>query len=227
MGAFVQAIILAGGFGTRLSSVISDVAKPMAQVNAKPFLEYIFDYLELFGIQQIVLCVGYKKESIQDYFKFQHKGIRIIYSIEDTPLGTGGAIKQALKQIDSESALVFNGDSFFKLALDEFVNEMKSKKIALALKPMNNFDRYGSVVLNSGKVNSFEEKKFVKSGLINAGVYLIRKDIFDGVAEKEFSFEKFLEQQDDVYGYVSDEYFIDIGIPQDYEKAQKDFKELF
>jgi D-glycero-alpha-D-manno-heptose 1-phosphate guanylyltransferase len=223
----MEAIVLAGGFGTRLQSVINDIAKPMAPINNKPFLAYLMEYLKSFGTKRVVLSVGYKRESIQAYFKDSYLGVDIDYSIEETPLGTGGAIKKALQMVDSTKILVMNGDTFFDLEITRFFESMNHEKIALALKPMINFDRYGSIVLQEGKVIAFEEKKAQKEGLINAGVYLIDRTIFQNTFEEVFSFESFLQQQQNIGGYISDGYFIDIGIPEDYLKAQHDFKELF
>lgn len=223
----IEVIILAGGFGTRLQSVVNDVAKPMALINNKPFLAYLIEYLKSFGIERVILSVGYKRESIQAYFKNAYQGVDISYSIEETPLGTGGAIKKALQMVDSRKILVMNGDTFFDLEIPQFVESMNHEAIALALKPMVDFNRYGSVVLQKGKVIAFEEKKAQKEGLINGGVYLIDRTIFHNTFEEVFSFESFLQDQQSIGGYISEGYFIDIGIPEDYLKAQHDFKELF
>ena len=223
----MDAIVLAGGFGTRLQSVVKEIAKPMALINDKPFLAYLIEYLKGFGINRVILSVGYKKESIQNHFKTSYHDVSICYSEEETPLGTGGAIKKALQMTTSPKVLVINGDTFFRLDIIRFIESMKNEQIALALKPMSDFDRYGSVVLNNGKVVSFEEKKPMKEGLINGGVYLIDKTIFQTTHEEVFSFETFLQNQQEIGGFVCEGYFIDIGIPEDYFKAQQDFKEMF
>lgn len=179
----MQAIILCGGLGTRLKSVIKDIPKPMAPINNKPFLEFIFEYLKRQGIKEIILAVSYKYEVIQEYFKDEFLGIKIKYSIEKEPLGTGGAIKEALKFIKNE-ACVLNGDTFFDIDLNKL--KLNGGKIYLALKQMNDFDRYGTVnVDKQGFVISFEEKIFKTQGLINGGIYLLTKDIFN-----EFDLEK-------------------------------------
>lgn len=223
----MEAIVLAGGFGTRLQSVVSDIAKPMASINGKPFLAYLVEYLADFGIRRIILSVGHKKESIQSFFQEKYQDIEFVYSVEERALGTGGAIKKALQEVKAQKVFVLNGDSFFQVDLALFSQHMQKEKIALALKPMQNFDRYGSIVLEHGKIVSFEEKKKTKDGLINGGVYIITKEIFQDTLEDVFSFESFLQEEKDIGGYVSDGYFIDIGIPSDYWKAQQDFKELF
>ncbi|HEG0584703.1 TPA: NTP transferase domain-containing protein, partial [Campylobacter jejuni] len=179
----MQAIILCGGLGTRLKSVIKDIPKPMAPINDKPFLEFIFEYLKKQGIKEVILAVSYKYEVIKEYFKDEFLGIKIKYSIEKEPLGTGGAIKEALKIIKNE-AYVLNGDTFFGIDLSKL--KLNGGKICLALKQMNDFDRYGTVNVDGlGLVISFEEKVFKKQGLINGGIYLLDKDIFKDFALQE------------------------------------------
>ncbi|EAL6644853.1 D-glycero-D-manno-heptose 1-phosphate guanosyltransferase [Campylobacter coli] len=219
----MQAIILCGGLGTRLKSVIKDIPKPMAPINDKPFLEFIFEYLKKQGIKEVILAVSYKYEVIQEYFKDEFLSIKIKYSIEKEPLGTGGAIKEALKFIKNE-AYVLNGDTFFDIDLTKL--KLNGNRICLALKQMNDFDRYGTVNVDKhGFVISFEEKVFKKQGLINGGIYLLKKDIFDEFSlEKKFSFEEFLQENYKslkIQTQIFDDYFIDIGMPEDYIKFIK------
>ncbi|EAL7758833.1 D-glycero-D-manno-heptose 1-phosphate guanosyltransferase [Campylobacter coli] len=219
----MQAIILCGGLGTRLKSVIKDIPKPMAPINDKPFLEFIFEYLKKQGIKEVILAVSYKYEVIKEYFKDEFLGIKIKYSIEKEPLGTGGAIKEALKIIKNET-YVLNGDTFFGIDLSKL--KLNGSKICLALKQMNDFDRYGTVNVNEqGFVISFEEKIFKKQSLINGGIYLLTKDIFNEFdLEKKFSFEEFLQENYKtlkIQTQIFDDYFIDIGIPEDYIKFIK------
>lgn len=214
----MQAIILCGGLGTRLKSVIKDIPKPMAPINDKPFLEFIFKYLKKQGVKEIILAVSYKYEVIKEYFKDEFLGIKIKYSIEKEPLGTGGAIKEALKFIKNES-YVLNGDTFFNIDLSKL--KLNGSKICFALKQMNDFDRYGTVNVNEqGFVISFEEKVFKKQGLINGGVYLLDKDIFkDFALQEKFSFEEFLQENYEklkARAEIFDDYFTDIGVPEDY-----------
>ncbi|HBD8986089.1 TPA: nucleotidyltransferase family protein [Campylobacter jejuni] len=214
----MQAIILCGGLGTRLKSVIKDIPKPMAPINDKPFLEFIFEYLKKQGIKEVILAVSYKYEVIKEYFKDEFLGIKIKYSIEKEPLGTGGAIKEALKFIKNE-AYVLNGDTFFDIDLSKL--KLNGSKICFALKQMNNFDRYGTVNVDGrALVISFEEKVFKKQGLINGGIYLLDKDIFkDFALQEKFSFEKFLQENYKklkAKAHIFDDYFIDIGVPEDY-----------
>ena len=213
----MQAIILCGGLGTRLKSVIKDIPKPMAPINDKPFLEFIFEYLKKQGVKEIILAVSHKYEVIQEYFKDEFLGIKITYSIEKELLGTGGAIKEALKFVKNET-YVLNGDTFFDIDLSKL--KLNGSKICLALKQMNDFDRYGTVNVNEqGFVISFEEKIFKKQGLINGGIYLLKKDLFDDFSLMDkFSFEEFLQENYEklkARAEIFDDYFIDIGVPED------------
>ncbi len=220
----MQAIVLAGGLGTRLRSVVQDLPKPMAPINGKPFLAFVVEYLKRQGIAEIILSVSYKYELIQEYFKDEFHGVKIHYNIEKELLGTGGAIKDALKLIKNE-VYVLNGDTFFDIDLKKLV--LNANKICITLKQMQNFDRYGTVnVDDQGVVTSFEEKIFKKQGLINGGIYLLKKDIFDEFSlGKKFSFEEFLQENHKslkIQTQIFDNYFVDIGIPEDYRRFADD-----
>jgi len=182
----MEAIILAGGFGTRLSNILFDVPKPMAPVNGKPFLKYVFDYLLKNGITHAILALGYKAEVIQKYFGDKYKGISITYSIEDFPLGTGGAIKKALSCCNEDDVFVLNGDTYFDVNLKEMklFHDNKKSNLTIAVKAMRDFDRYGTVVIEDHMIKRFEEKKPTDQGKINGGIYLIKKTIFDLVDEE-------------------------------------------
>lgn len=229
----MEVIILAGGFGTRLQSVVKDVPKPMADINGKPFLEYILEYLSGYNVTNIVISVGYKQDVIKSYFKSSYKGIPLCYSCEDEPLGTGGAIKKSLNFIttNAKNVLVMNGDTFFEVdlaKLEKIDNKFKAD-ITISLIEMRNFDRYGAIKVESNIVKKFEEKKFYEKAYINGGVYMIKKNIFNKfIISNKFSFEEFLEKNltnMKVCPYISNNsYFIDIGIPSDYEKAKIDFQ---
>lgn len=224
----IEAIILAGGLGSRLKDIVKDVPKPMADINGTPFLKYIVKQLFQNNIDHIIFSVGYKQEYIKDYFGSHYETIRISYSCENEPLGTGGALKQALEYVSDEYAFVLNGDTLFDINLEELYSKSLSQKndVTVALKKMYDFDRYGSVILaKDGLIKQFNEKLFVSDGLINGGIYCVRKNIFSKVSlPKYFSFESdFLEKMVNKMhfsGCVSEKYFIDIGIPEDYEKAK-------
>lgn len=224
----MEAIILAGGFGTRLQSVVSDVPKPMAPINGKPFLAYLINYLIKKGITRVVLAVGYKKDIIMDYFKDCYKDVEIVYSIEDKPLFTGGAIKKALEVCTGENVFVVNGDTFFDIDFKVLYKAHLTKKadITIAMKTMYDFDRYGTVVTtDDNEVKGFYEKCYVAKGNINGGIYCINKRLLLEMDADKFSFEKdYLEKQvglSKIYGIDFAGYFIDIGVPDDYCKAKE------
>lgn len=225
----MEAIILAGGFGTRLREVVSDVPKPMAPVGDKPFLEIIINNLIKHGVKRIVLAVGYKSEIIVDYFGNSYKGIELIYSFEDEPLGTGGCITKAIDLITEDRFYVINGDTFFDINLNNL--KLVSADIVIASKEMYNFDRYGKLVIDfNDKLLAFAEKQYNEHGFINAGIYLINKDVFSKFElPKKFSletdfFEKYITELD-IKVVKFNNYFIDIGIPSDYIQFQKDIKD--
>lgn len=231
----IQAIILAGGLGTRLKSVVHHLPKCMAPVAGRPFLYYLLTNLERQGITRIVFSVGYLMEHIMDYVDNNFAHLDVIYAIETEPLGTGGAIYLSCQNAETENVLVINGDSFFDVSYSDLYNfHIKSgAEASLALKPMSDFERYGTVVCNQGcKILSFEEKKYCAEGTINGGVYYINKDVFLARPfEAKFSlesdyFNRFVDQGL-FYGKTFDGFFIDIGIPEDYALSQEVFKELF
>ncbi len=228
----MECVVLAGGLGTRLQSVIGLYPKCMAPVNGKPFLHYIFNYLQSQGCTRIILSLGFKHEVITDWLQTEQWPFAIDYVIEETPLGTGGGISLALTKATNENVAVLNGDTMFRVDMQAMLAYHASKNAAttLALKPMQEFERYGVVRTDdAGCITAFEEKKYYAEGLINGGVYIVNKAalIAKQLTEK-YSFEKdYFEafvHEGNMYGFVSNAYFIDIGIPTDYEKAQEDFK---
>jgi len=228
----MEAIVLAGGFGTRLAHIIQDVPKPMALVCGKPFLEYNFDYLKKNNVEKIILAVSYKRDNIISYFGNNYNGIEIDYSIEEFPLGTGGGIKQALQLCSGEDIYIINGDSFFDVDLAEMMEfHYKNKAdITIATKRMAKFDRYGTIDVRKGEITSFNEKKYTESGLINGGIYLIKKEVFTRLDKTNFSIEKDIFENETLglkqFSFESDGYFIDIGVPEDYYRAQEEFSKL-
>ena len=228
-----EAIILAGGFGTRLKDAIPDLPKCMAPVNGRPFLFYVINYLRSQGIEKFIFSLGYKHEVIEAYLHAEFSTLDYQNLIEKEPLGTGGAILASCYKTSEQTVLVVNGDTIFKVDLGTaYADHIKhDSDCTLILKPMENFDRYGVVELNDDdSIKSFEEKKFYKSGLINGGIYFLNTEQF--LAEElpgKFSFEKdYLEKYFEtrkIYGSVQDEYFIDIGIPEDYFRVQHELKQ--
>lgn len=230
-----EAIILAGGFGTRLQTVVSDVPKPMAPVNNEPFLNFVFDYLKHYHIEHVVLSTGYLADKISEYYKKEYQGIKISYTKEESPLGTGGGIRLAMEKCHTKHVLVLNGDSFFDVNLNQYFNQHTTfhSDCSLALRKVDNAARYGTIKLENGFVKAFKEKDSVeKEGLINGGVYIINRELFLNKTEtvKPFSIEKdFFESRINelnLMGFEYEGYFIDIGVPEDYKKAQDDFKEF-
>ncbi len=231
----MEVIILAGGLGTRLKDVIGNYPKCMAPVNGKPFLAYLFDYVNQQGATRVILSLGYKHKVVIDWLEEQDLYFELDYVVESEPLGTGGGILAAMEVAETDDVAVLNGDTMFKVNLREQYRFHKSKsaEATLALKKMHKFDRYGVVNTNTeGVITSFEEKRFKEEGLINGGAYFLSREAFIGrKLPEKFSFEKdYLERyvkEKGFYGYVSDDYFIDIGIPVDYDAAQVDFKTIF
>lgn len=232
-GGLKEAIILAGGFGTRLKSAIPDLPKSMAPVNGRPFLFYLINYLRSQGIERFIFTLGYKHEVIEAYLNAEFSTLDFQCSIEKEPLGTGGAILAACYKASGKTVLIVNGDTLFKVNVRKALIEHSRHRsdCTLLLKPMENFDRYGVVELNDdNSIKSFREKQFYKSGLINGGTYILDTEQF--LAEElpsKFSFEKdWLERYFEtrkIYGSIQNEYFIDIGIPEDYFRVQHELKQ--
>ncbi len=224
-----EAIILAGGFGTRLKEVVADVPKPMAPVNGKPFLDHLIQYLRAYGVEKIVLSVGHLSEKI-----IAHYGDQFHYSVEKEPLGTGGGIRLALEQCTGTDVLVLNGDSFFDIDLKEFYKKHTEALSdgSLALREVENAARYGTLQLGEkDRITGFKEKSGdEKPGIINAGVYILNRSVFmkETPAGKAFSIEKDHFEKHvtklKLNGFIFNGYFIDIGIPSDYQRAQHEFK---
>jgi D-glycero-alpha-D-manno-heptose 1-phosphate guanylyltransferase len=173
----MDVIVLAGGLGTRLRSVVSEVPKCMAPVVGKPFLYYLLQWLSKFDINHVVLSVGYMHEAIEHWIvENRHNfNFSIDSVLENEPLGTGGAIRLALKKTNESKAVIINGDTFFDIDLNAFEkqHETHNATLSIALKPMQNFDRYGNVVMQNNLITDFQEKQYCINGLINGGIYII------------------------------------------------------
>jgi D-glycero-alpha-D-manno-heptose 1-phosphate guanylyltransferase len=223
-----EAIILAGGFGTRLKTVVPDRPKPMAEINGRPFLEYLLDYIISQGITRCVLSVGFRHEMIMQHFGDCYKSAELVYAVEDKPLGTGGGILNALRFVKDGTCFIINGDTFFRISFPEMEKEFNKNHadLVLALYKVRDEHRYGSVVTNSaGRILKFREKtEYSGDSLINGGIYLVKNSIFSGIDVPDaFSMEKdFLEKRTEslrMYGKPFDSDFIDIGIPETYQQA--------
>ncbi len=222
-----ECIILAGGLGTRLQSTVPDTPKCMAPVAGRPFLFYVINYLRSQGIEKFIFSLGYLHEQIEAYLEKEFGTLSYSCSIEEEPLGTGGAILLACQQTTEKEVLVVNGDTLFSGNFQDAF-QFHTRHLAectLLLKPMKEFDRYGVVETGEDQlVRSFKEKQYYQQGNINAGVYILNVARFqDEEFPSRFSFEKdYLEKyypQRRIYGLVQDYYFIDIGIPEDFRRA--------
>jgi len=221
----MKAIILAGGFGTRLKSVIADIPKPMAPVQGKPFLEYLICQLKNRGYRDIVLSVGYLKDKIISYFgDGKPWGVSIEYSKEDLPLGTGGAIRKAMSKYEDKTYLVLNGDSFYNIDFKSLCNfhRVKSARASMAIASVKDSSRYGSVSMNGlGEVICFGEKQNKAKGSINAGIYILNRSVLASIPSGTISFEKEILPElihKGLFGSIQQGFFIDIGVPEDYKK---------
>lgn len=227
-----DAIILAGGLGTRLRSEVPDLPKCMAPVAGKPFLDYVITYLIGQGVNRFIFALGYKHEAILKHLETNWPDLMFEFTVEDTPLGTGGGIRLAAQKVIGSSYFVLNGDTFFDVDLNglQSMHVGNEAEVTIALKKMFKFDRYGAVVVDEHHIiKKFQEKTYRESGLINGGIYLVQKQFLDQInVTGPFSFEKevlerFVEKKC-IFGFESNGYFIDIGIPEDFKKANKDFK---
>lgn len=231
----MDAVVLVGGLGTRLRSLVADVPKPMAPIGGVPFLDILLTrLLQQPEIERVLLAVGYKREVVQAYFKDEKLGRPVIYAVEREPLGTGGGILNAVSQTRlgecSSEVLVLNGDTLFDVDVAAMLQQHRRYRadITLAIKPMQDFERYGTVAMDEVRITGFKEKQYCASGNINGGVYLIGQSLFEKVnferLPRKFSFETDVLERYvarlKMYGFVSKGYFIDIGIPADYSRAQ-------
>ncbi|OGT43680.1 MAG: hypothetical protein A3F42_00210 [Gammaproteobacteria bacterium RIFCSPHIGHO2_12_FULL_37_34] len=228
----MQAIILAGGLGQRLRATLPHLPKPMAPIQHKPFLAHLLDYLKQQGVRHVVLAVHYLRECIYNYFQHQYHNITIAYANEEEPLGTGGAIVYAMTLLNGdEPVFVLNGDTFVKFNYHALYQQHVHHQaaITMGLRQVDHCERYGKVIVKNHIVTAFKEKGEIGPGLINAGVYLMNPDLFAQVTlPKQFSFEHdFLHpyvHNIKPQAFITEDYFIDIGIPEDYARAQAEMK---
>lgn len=221
-----EAIVLAGGFGTRLKKLVHNVPKPMAIVAGRPFLEILLDLLEKKGFERIILSIGFMGQQIKTHFGNSYHSMELVYVVEDEPLGTGGAIKLAMKQVRSDCVYVLNGDTFIDIEADEIETQwgIHRRPIIIA-REVPDTSRYGRLVVASGILTEFIEKKQAGPGLVNAGCYLLNhmpNEAFPDI--DKFSFEErclgpgISRGEFDVFLVTGK--FIDIGVPEDYIRAQ-------
>lgn len=229
----MRAIILAGGFGTRLKSVVSEVPKPLAPIGNRPFLAWLIEVLARQGVSAVTLSVHHQWEKIRDYFAANPASIKLEYIVENEPLGTGGAMRYVLNEIKpSAPVLVLNGDSYVRADAGAFykAHQKSGAPLSMVLREVEDSGRYGTVETKDGIITAFGDGKAGQPGLINAGVYAMTPELFDEKLPDAFSFERdFLPSRLSILkpnAFMAEDYFIDIGIPEDYARAQKELPSL-
>ncbi len=223
----MQAIVLAGGFGTRLRSVIPDLPKPMAPVAGRPFLAWVLEGLNRAAFERVVLAVGYRHEVIHGYFGDAYGGMALAYSVESTPMGTGGALRLAAEYVIEDPVFVLNGDTYVEVDYHSMLaaHRQAGASLSVAVHHVDDVSRYGALELQRDLIQGFEEKGRRGPGFINAGVYLVAAEILRQIpAGEAFSFEQQLlvpqVRAIRPRAFVTAGRFIDIGIPEDYARAQ-------
>jgi D-glycero-alpha-D-manno-heptose 1-phosphate guanylyltransferase len=221
----MDAIVLAGGFGTRLRSVVSNVPKPMAPVGGRPFLELLLGSLKAKGITRVILSVGYMSDAIISYFQENSLGMELVFEVESSPLGTGGAIAAALRHVHSDCALVLNGDTYIDLDLEAVRSMWPGDRTPIVVaRAVSDTERFGRLDVTNARITRFVGSGIKSAGIINAGGYLIPTNVFLGENMPEkFSFEQdFLSKRPplSLRVFMALGQFIDIGVPDDYERAQ-------
>ncbi|MEK7172652.1 MAG: nucleotidyltransferase family protein [Patescibacteria group bacterium] len=228
----IDIVILAGGLGKRLRPISKRLPKPLVKINGKCFLDILIDFWSGFGFRRFILCIGYKGRMIKDYYGTNSKkGFDILFSYEETPLGTGGAVKNAESLVVSDPFIVLNGDSFCKVNPLNLLGFHKKKKalISIVLAGVSDVKDYGEVKINKAqRILSFNEKNGAsQEGLINAGIYVFNQEVFERMPNRrKFSLEKDFFPEvagKNIFGYTDNKLFIDIGTPARYRKAEKIF----
>ncbi|WP_298069269.1 sugar phosphate nucleotidyltransferase [uncultured Mailhella sp.] len=224
----MKTVVLAGGLGTRLRQAVRDVPKPMADIGGTPFLALLLENLRAYGADTFILCVSHLRHVIREYFGESFHGVPVRYSEEETPLGTGGAVKQALRQFGLDEALVVNGDTFVQARYDRFWADCAGEPLAVLLKAVDDAGRYGSVETRGGRIVAFREKSETGAGLVNAGVYRVQAGLFRDMPRR-FSLEKDLLEPKIAElcprCFLAEDYFIDIGVPESYARACRELPE--
>jgi D-glycero-alpha-D-manno-heptose 1-phosphate guanylyltransferase len=225
----MKAVVLCGGLGTRLGALTRATPKPLIDVAGKPFINYVLDQLAASGTTEVVLAVSFQWQKLRDSLGESWQGVPLHYSVEPEPLGTGGAVRHAMNQMGWVEAIVANGDTLLKMdsrILRDTANHF-SADIVMALKWIDDVSRYGSVSLGPGsRVIAFEEKGQSGEGLVNAGLYWIKASVFDRAPDGVFSLERDLMAEHvtklAMYGVETSGYFVDMGIPEDLERARRE-----
>jgi NDP-sugar pyrophosphorylase family protein len=227
------AVILAGGLGTRLRTVVAEKPKALAPILGRPFLAFLFDRLIDAGLQRAVICTGHMADQIRDEFKAQYRSLKVEYSKETQPLGTAGAIKLAQPLIGNSTALVLNGDSVCDVDFRAFADFHGARKGAasMALVEVPDASRFGRVdVGNDDALLAYHEKSpEVRAGWINSGIYLLEPCVVESIPTgRAVSIERDIFPQwigKGLYGFRCRGRFIDIGTPESYRQAEQFFSE--
>jgi D-glycero-alpha-D-manno-heptose 1-phosphate guanylyltransferase len=225
----VDALILAGGLGTRLAPVVSDRAKPVAEVAGRPFLALVLEHLErCAAVRRVILCVGHKAHTVEGALGSRFGRLRLDYSHEDSPLGTGGALRHALHRFaPAAPVLAMNGDTLFTVDLDRLLAFHRARRpgATMALARVADAARFGTVRVRAGRCEAFLEKGRAGPGWINAGTYVLGRAAAEALAAGPAAFS--LEREalpawcaDGLLaGLCSRARFLDIGVPEDYARA--------
>lgn len=230
----ITAVVLAGGLGTRLGSIVKDKPKVLAEILNRPFLTFLLDQLVSVEVRKVVLCTAHLSDKIHEVLGETYKTLSLVHSRETELLGTGGAIRLALPHLDSNPVLIMNGDSFADVDLTAYLDWFfkRPRRAALLLTRVHDRRRYGRVTIDKdGLILGFEEKGSADgSGLINAGIYLLEKPLIDSMPPgKSFSLELDLFPTlagKEFYGYCFTGGFIDIGTPESYFQAENTFRKI-
>lgn len=223
-----DAVILAGGLGTRLRSVVGDLPKPMAPINGMPFLSILFRKLRAAGIEHVTLSLGYQAQIIRDYYRSAFEGMQLSYIVESEPLGTGGAVKRCLRAVNADPVLILNGDTYLEFDLDAVTRDWAAHREPIILaRNVEDVGRFGRLEVSNDRVLGFAEKQASGPGAINAGVYVLPRSLVEDLPERDsFSFEAdyliAAVKRSNFRCFVTSGKFIDIGIPEDYERAQRE-----
>jgi D-glycero-alpha-D-manno-heptose 1-phosphate guanylyltransferase len=223
----MEAVILAGGRGTRLQSVLPpDLPKPLAPVAGRPFLEWLLRHLDAQGFRRVVMSVGWNARKVIDTIGDRFGDLKISYCIEESPLGTGGAMRLALRATTDVDVIVLNGDTFLGVSYGQMLRHhtAEAAELTIACAAVDDTTRYGRVIVEGSVVVGFEEKGRAGAGLINGGAYALRRDILESAAEGAFSFESdFLTPKVSSLrplAHIAGSQFLDIGVPEDLARAQ-------
>lgn len=222
----MEAIVLAGGFGTRLRQMVADVPKPMAPISGRPFLEILLASIARKGFDRVTLSLGFMADKISGHFGARFAGMELVYVVETEPLGTGGGIRLALEQVQSDHVYVFNGDTFLDLEVDMLERQWQTLKRPLIVsREVPDTARYGRLLVENDRLLGFKDKGVEGPGLINAGCYVFSRSQLDDFEvgtpfsiETDYLMPRASTNAFDVF--VTRGKFIDIGVPDDFIRAQ-------